>query len=299
MTKVLLRDSNALHHGFMSDAAIDKPQSARVRSLILPREHGAWGILLVPLATGAAVGLLRGGHPAPLLLLTLAALALFCLRTPLEVLLGASPLHAAGDAERRAVILVTAVTATLAFVALDALLWNGHNPGLLMIGAVAALLFGLRFLLRRWGRRTRMPAQLIGALGLTSTAAAAYYVATGHFDSQALALWLANWMFAGNQIHFVQLRIHGARLDGFEQKFARGTSFFFGQIIMLAVLAAAWDTGLLPWLALLAFLPIFLRGMRWFFSGPAPLRVHHLGISELAHAISFGVLLILSFRLTL
>ncbi len=283
----------------MGDVAIRNAQASRMRLLILPREHGAWGILLVPLATGAVVGLLRGGHAAPVLLFAIAALALFCLRTPVESLLGTSPMRAANDAERRTVILVIAAMAMVALLSLDALLRHGQNPGLLIIGAVAALLFALQAWLRRRGRSARMAAQLLGALGLTSTAAGAYYVVTGRFDSHALALWLANWIFAGNQIHFVQLRIHGARLAGFEQKFAHAASFFFGQIVMVAVLVAAWDTGLLPWLALLAFLPVFVRGTLWFFSGPQPLRVHRLGIAELTHAISFGVLLILSFRLTL
>ncbi len=283
----------------MGDVAIRNAQASRMRLLVLPREHGAWGILLVPLATGAAVGWLRGGHAAPVLLFTIVALALFCLRTPLESLLGASPMRVANDAERRTVILVIAIIAMVACVSLNALLWHGRNPGLLVLGAVAAFLFGLQILLRRRGRNARMAAQLLGALGLTSTAAGAYYLVTGRFDSHALALWLANWIFAGNQIHFVQLRIHGARLAGFEQKFAHAASFFFGQIVMVAVLVAAWDTGFLPWLALLAFLPVFIRGMLWFFSGPQPLHVHHLGITELTHAISFGLLLILSFRLTL
>ena len=35
--------------------------AVRHRSLVIPREHGAWGILLIPLVTGASVGLLAGG----------------------------------------------------------------------------------------------------------------------------------------------------------------------------------------------------------------------------------------------
>jgi hypothetical protein len=53
-----------------------------------------------------------------------------------------------------------------------------------------------------------MAAQLAGAIGLTCTAPAAYYVGTGRLSERAFVLWAANWIFAGNQIHFVQLRIH-------------------------------------------------------------------------------------------
>jgi hypothetical protein len=56
----------------------------RLGSLIAPREHGAWGLLFVPLATGGAIGLLRSSNGFPLMALTMAALALFWLRTPVE-----------------------------------------------------------------------------------------------------------------------------------------------------------------------------------------------------------------------
>ena len=52
----------------MSDALTDLRlvNAVRRRSFVLPREHGAWGILLVPLSTGATIGLLRGGDAVPL-----------------------------------------------------------------------------------------------------------------------------------------------------------------------------------------------------------------------------------------
>jgi hypothetical protein len=58
--------------------------NARLHSLVIPREHGAWGMLLVPLATGAAVAVLAGGHISSLPLLVIAAVAIFWLRTPVE-----------------------------------------------------------------------------------------------------------------------------------------------------------------------------------------------------------------------
>ncbi len=60
-------------------------QQARTRALVVPREHGAWGLLLfVPLFTGAAVGVASTQREWPLVLFTVAALALFWLRTPME-----------------------------------------------------------------------------------------------------------------------------------------------------------------------------------------------------------------------
>ena len=88
-----LCDSGRGVDSVMAESAIglNGAVSERRRALILPREHGAWGILLVPLVTGAAVGLQAGGPFYPVLLFTTAVVALFWLRTPLESWFGTSP----------------------------------------------------------------------------------------------------------------------------------------------------------------------------------------------------------------
>jgi len=268
--------------------------AAGVRSLVWPREHGAWGILLVPLVTGAAVGLAAGRGVLPLLLFTLAALALFCLRVPAEVLLETTPLRAQSPAERRAVISFLSFYAAVAGASLLLLFWRERAYGLLLLAAAAAVAFGAQAVLRKLGRDTRMISQLVGAIGLTSTAAGAYYVAAGNLDTRALVLWAANWFFAANQIHYVQLRIHAARAGGRTQKLARGWGFLLGEAVIALLLVLAWHLALLPGWATLAFAPVLLRGLAWFLRPPAPLQVHRLGQSELEHAIAFGLLFILA-----
>ena len=59
-------------------------QQTRRRALVIPREHGAWGLLLVPLFTGVVAGFASEHRIWPLLLLTVAALSLFWLRTPVK-----------------------------------------------------------------------------------------------------------------------------------------------------------------------------------------------------------------------
>ena len=75
------------------------PAAIRRRSLIVPREHGAWGILLVPLVTGALAGGFSGGAPLKIVPVALCAVACFWLRTPVESCLGTSPMHAKSRAE--------------------------------------------------------------------------------------------------------------------------------------------------------------------------------------------------------
>lgn len=269
----------------------------RISSLIAPREHGAWGLLLVPLATGGAVGLLSAGNPLPLAVFTIAALALFWLRTPVESWLGTGLVKAQTPDERRSVGITILILAAVAGCALLSLFWDGRNRDLLLIGAAAVVAFMAQSLLRKLSRRTRMLAQVVGTLGLTITAPAAYYVVTGRLDRTAWALWMANFLFAGNQIHFVQLRIHAARLNRWTDKLKQGRAFLFGEALLAAALLVAWHFRLFPALAALAFLPLLARGMAWFLQPQKTLQVRRLGWTELAHAVLFGALLIAGFSL--
>lgn len=270
------------------------PQKERRRALVVPREHGAWGMLLVPLMTGAAVGLLDGGRVAPALLLTTAVLALFWLRTPTESWLGSSAVRAQTLEERQLVRNVILPLATIAAVSLSALFWQG-NRELIWLGMIAGAAFAAQMILKKMGRATRMAAEVAGALALTSTAPAAYCVATGRLDARAWALWLVNWLFAADQIHFVWLRIRGARAAGLSEKFTVGWSFLAGQLLLGGMLAVMCHFSWLPELTLIAFVPVLFRGFVWFAKKSPPIVIRRLGWTELAHALVFGVLLTAGF----
>lgn len=291
--------NNAIRHSAPAfDTALDHARRERRRALTIPREHGAWGLLLVPMITGAGVAFREGSLILPFALLIVAALALFWLRTPVESLFGTSPMRAQTNDERRTVIVAILSLAGVASAALAALLWAGRNPKLWLIGLAAAFAFVGQSFLKRLGRRTRMLAEIIGTAGLTAGAPAAYYVVTGKLDATAWMLWLANFLFAGNQIHYVQLRIHTARVEGMRDKFAKGWAFAAGQFLMVIVLAVACKLKLMPWLALIAFTPLLIRGWLYFFQKPAALQVRRLGWNELGQAVVFCILFIavLAFR---
>jgi hypothetical protein len=198
------------------------------------------------------------------------------------------------------------------------LLWAGQNPYLWLLGAGAGAAFVAQALLKLMWRRSprpsrdgeaerprstplahrlRMLSEIIGTVGLTASAPAAYYLATGKFGATAWMLWLANLIFAGNQIHYVQFRIHTARVAGLRDKLSLGWTFAAGQAAMALALALASVRGFLPWIALIAFAPILFRGFFYFFQKPGPLLVRRLGWSELAQAIVFCFLFITAFTL--
>ena len=274
------------------DAAIEKARRERRHALVLPREHGAWGLLLVPMVTAAGVALRESVDFFPAVLLLIATLALFWLRTPIESLLGTSAIRAQSREERRAVAQVIAGLGAVAAVALAILLWAGKNPYLWLIGIAAGAAFVGQALLKKLGRRTRMLSEIVGTIGLTATAPAAYYVITGKIDAMAWMLWLVNLIFAGNQIHYVHIRIHSARAEGMRAKLAKGWAFAAGQFATAIILGLACLRGYLPWMALVAFAPILFRGWLYFFQKPTPLVVRRLGWNELSQAVVFCVLFI-------
>ena len=289
--------------------------------MIVPREHGAWGLLLVPMVTGAGIALRQSSNLFPFILLLTTALALFWLRTPLESLLGISAMRAETKEERLTAMFAVFYLGAVAMLSLSMLLWGGHNSLLWPLGIAAAFFFGAQALLKiMWRRPPRKPAlsavegssngegersrskesiyclrmlsEVVGTIGLTASAPAAYYVISGKLDATTWILWIANLLFAGNQIHYVQLRIHTARIESLRAKLSRGWAFALGQLLLTAALAFACVTRLFPKYASLAFAPLRFRGWFYFIQKPVPLAVRKLGWSELAQAIAFCILLI-------
>lgn len=266
----------------------------RHRALATPREHGAWGMLLVPLATGAALGLARGGKLLPALWLAATALALFWLRTPLESLLGTSLVKARTQEERRWLLQPLLVTGGGALLASILLLTSVPLWPLLQMAGLATVLLAGQFWLAKQGRSTRMAAQMVGALALCLTAPAAWYASTAQLGSIALTLWLLNCLFAVNQIHYVQVRIRSLKLATVSERLQQARGLMLGEVLLLVVLLAGGWAAWWPLLAAIAFVPVLLRGIGWLVAKAAPPTVRRLGLQELSHAIVFGVLMVMA-----
>src|SRR5690348_15540221 len=87
------------------------------RAVLVPREHGAWGMFFFPLATGIAVAAVEGGHEwTNALLLVLACTAAFLLRPPVQALLGNGIVKTANAAERNVALRAIGVLGTIVAV---------------------------------------------------------------------------------------------------------------------------------------------------------------------------------------
>ena len=187
-----------------------------------------------------------------------------------------------------------ALAAALSFLFLAVLLPEWDSRTLLPLAGAVVIAFAAQAFLKKMGRSTRMAAQIVGAIGLTVTAPAAYCVATGRLDKLALGLWLATFLFSANQIYFVQVRIHGSKLATFQERVRQSAGFLVAEALVIAALVLAVGSGFVAALSCVAFAPALLRGTAWFLRKPQPLNVSKLGWSEMRQSLAFGALLVFS-----
>lgn len=125
-----------------------------------------------------------------------------------------------------------------------------------------------------------IPMQLIAVAGLTMTAPAAWYTATGKLDYQ---LWLLNFLYFAGGVFYVKMHIAAAiarQVNIREQGLP--TLIYYGG---LTVVAAFW----LP--VGYAFIPSIGRAIAGVVRLSPVLRIKHLGWTEVAHSVIFaGVL---------
>ncbi len=265
------------------------------KRLLVPREHGAWALWLLPLLSGGIVGFAAAplAATAPAIWFSFLSVAAFLIHQPLEILLGVSVVRARSVHEQRvAVFWVIGLTA-VAVLCVFQLVQLGRGM-ILVFAAVAGVCFALAALFGR-ARALRIPKQLVGALGLTSTSAGAYYVTTGRFDRVALVLWLASWMFAAGQIEYVQIRLRTAYAKSRSEKIRAGWQIAALHLLWLAVATYAALMFAAPALLALAFAPSILRVFAWMLGPARPLKLYVLGFTELAQNLVFAVLLTAAF----
>ena len=237
----------------------------------MPREHGAWGILLIPFAT--AVGI-AGIWNLQTTLLLVSVMCFYVARTS----------FLKQDTRWTLFLLAGSAMCLAPLLGMRRLWW------LAALGAAAAPLA-----FRRTGRS--VAAQLVAVAGLTLTAPAAWYVATGKLDRHAWLLWGLNFLYFAGGVFYVKMHVAAAiRRKLFKTTAERiswgatSLAFYGGLALCVAGLAMAQ---LIPWLSTLAFAPVVVRATIGVGRLSSQLHIKRLGWTEVAHSIVFAVLLIL------
>ena len=199
----------------------------RARSVVIPSEHGGWGLTAEPIALGLLLAFSWAGVAVGAV-----ALLSFLTRTPVKLALVD---HRRGrDLERtelaRRVASVELVA--IAFSAAVALVLAG--PAWLVPIGVAAPLFAVELWFDARSRGRRLTPELAGAVGMSSVVAA-IVVAGGGAWALAVAAWLLLAARSSGAIPFIRIQI--ARLH--QRPSGPSVSDRF-QLLALVLAVSAW-----------------------------------------------------------
>jgi len=263
-------------------------------SYLLPREHGAWGIVLIPFLTAVAIaGRLTLAVGVALAVVLLAFIA----RYPLELLLVPELYRRAGSPPRERARRLAWAYGLLA-ATLGVLLVVGWKLYLLLaVGLLAALFLlfhlwaGRRSSDRSWG------AELLGTVGLTLSGLVGWIAATGTLNLTGLLVWWLNCIFFCAGIVYVKSRIRG-RLAVHRPELQQATHFMLG--FHVAVVVFVLGLVYLRWISPLILVPFAVAAARASWGARRtgqPFALRRLGWSEVALSIFFATFLTLGFRL--
>ncbi|MBI3877577.1 MAG: hypothetical protein HY300_16730, partial [Verrucomicrobia bacterium] len=130
-----------------------------------------------------------------------------------------------------------------------------------------------------------VPMQLLAVAGLTLTAPAAWYVATGQLDAH---LWLLNVLYFAGGVFYVKMHVAAAiQRGGSKLRLGAPTLMYY---TALAVAAAWW------WPVGLAFAPVIVRAFVGVARLSPVLRIKRLGWTEVAYSLVFLVTLVVAVR---
>jgi hypothetical protein len=154
----------------------------------LPREHGAWGMLLQPFVAGAIVGRSWDPHLFPALL---AVLIVFAARQPLLILARQRFLwrdeHPETALAKRALVYEATLLAACGALLLDSV----PVAVLAILGSLAAGLTALAVYMTLKNRQRSVLLQSMSAFGLGSSALLGGYFGTRNFwDQRTWAVWI-------------------------------------------------------------------------------------------------------------
>lgn len=231
----------------------------------MPREHGAWGMLLVPFATALGVA---GVFDLKTVLLLASTLCFYISR--------------ASWLKRQWLWTALLLAGSLGAAAPLFIVWK-----LWWLAGFSAVAAGLAV----QPTRRHFAMQLTATAGLTLTAPAAWYTATGVLDAMAFWLWLWNALYFIGGLLYVRMRIAPVAERPALCKPVLG---FYGGLMLFVLALATVDV--ISFSVSLVFVPAMARVLIGVSRLTSPLRIKRLGWSEVAYSVLFGVLLVVALR---
>jgi hypothetical protein len=248
----------------------------------IPREHGAWGMLYIPLLLGLIAA---WQFPWRSLLLIAAATFAFLARAPLQAWVRAS--HWGTDSRepaRYALAYLIFATTLGGWLIVGWQLW-----GLLLPIAAGTGILALNLYQSVQRTEKTLAGEVMAAGAMALTGPAAYYAAVRFWSFEALGVWALSVAFFTSGILYVKLRI-AAMHEKTPGERARLQMLCADYHLLLAVsLIVLVSAGMLGPLAAAGFAPVIARGLWSSFGRPGRIELRRAGWLEVAWSLVFLV----------
>jgi hypothetical protein len=245
-------------------------------------------MLYVPFVLGVAVA---GRVSWPVLLLLISTSALFISRESLLIWWRARRRRK----ESREAARLLLIYLSLAVVCGLPLILFYHLVWLAPLGAI-----GLALLLFNGKQATLLEersiaSEVLAICGLTLTAPAAYYAASGQWDETALWLWALSALYFASSVFYIKLRIYSLNPRKQEdQRRVRQSCAFYHSFLLIALIVLSIFGGL-HLFALAAFAPILVRTFWRLFNPATRVNLTRAGVLEIVYSLGFLIFVTLSF----
>jgi len=164
----------------------------------------------------------------------------------------------------------------------------------LAVATFGLLFFNAQQAVRREDRT--VSGETLAILGLTLTAPAAYYAASGAIDRTALWLWAMCALYFLSSVFYVKLRVYSMNRRKEETRRQSWRLCAFYHSCLLGALIVFAMTGNLSLLALVAFAPALTRSF-WQLAKPAAgLNLRRIGVMEIIYSLVFLAFITMTFR---
>lgn len=248
--------------------------------LMLPREHGAWAMLLVPYILGTAAA----GWPGwPSLLLIASVLLLFTASRPMELALQT---HGAGAVARLAIYTALGVASGTGLLVVFGR-WL-----LVPLAAFAGAVLAAQLLLRRRRVDRTWQVRLVSIAALSAAGPAAYYASSGAWDTRALAVWGLAFLHSGASVFHVRLyyRPPAGNRSAVEDRMLAERRMIAYVVAAIAAVAGLALVGLFPPLGVVALLPLAVKTVVACRNRASRPTLKEIGAAEVAHSALFLLL---------
>lgn len=229
------------------------------------------------------------GVNLPGVLFSLAAIALFLARFPLE-------LWVRGRGSSRPLKWSLGYLLAAFLLVLPLLLGYGRWLLVPLAALYALLVAGHLYLVRRRRERT-IWAELLVIAGLCLAAAGVHYALVGELQGQGPLLSGLTFLYLGASVFYVRMMVRRPARGGLpgSRRLAQGRGLFAYLAVLGVVLAAMWEAGWISPLASIAYLPLALKALGSIGLVRGKANIKTLGFMEVGHSALFALLLLWSF----